>query len=92
MLGRGRSGKDCSIILIGSPTGLNGEGAEFTAYSSMKAGIHGMARTVAAAYAADGIRVYGDAVIWSLEVTTSWQRGSSPGPCSSSSGISSAVC
>jgi len=57
MLGRGRSGKDCSIILIGSPTGLNGEGAEFTAYSSTKAGIHGMARTVAAAYAGAGIRV-----------------------------------
>lgn len=51
---RGRGG---SIILTGSPTGLNGEGAEFTAYSSSKAGIHGLARTVAAAYAADGIRV-----------------------------------
>ena len=46
-----------SIILTGSPTGLNGEGADFTAYSATKAGIHGLARTVAAAYAADGIRV-----------------------------------
>ena len=46
-----------SIILTGSPTGLNGEGADFTAYSSTKAGIHGMARTVAAAYARDNIRV-----------------------------------
>jgi 3-oxoacyl-[acyl-carrier protein] reductase len=46
-----------SIILTGSPTGLNGEGADFTAYSASKAGIHGLARTVAAAYARDGIRV-----------------------------------
>jgi NAD(P)-dependent dehydrogenase (short-subunit alcohol dehydrogenase family) len=52
MLGRGGS-----IILTGSPTGLNGEGADFTAYSSSKAGIHGMARTVAAAYAGENIRV-----------------------------------
>ncbi|MFK4789718.1 SDR family NAD(P)-dependent oxidoreductase [Microbacterium sp. ZW T5_56] len=46
-----------SIILTGSPTGLNGEGADFTAYSASKAGIHGLGRTVAAAYARDGIRV-----------------------------------
>jgi NAD(P)-dependent dehydrogenase (short-subunit alcohol dehydrogenase family) len=46
-----------SIILTGSPTGINGEGADFTAYSSSKAGIHGMARTVAAAYADKNIRV-----------------------------------
>jgi len=52
MLGRGGS-----IILTGSPTGLNGEGKDFTAYSSSKAGMHGMARTVAAAYAPHGIRV-----------------------------------
>jgi NAD(P)-dependent dehydrogenase (short-subunit alcohol dehydrogenase family) len=52
MLGRGGS-----IILTGSPTGLNGEGAEFTAYSSSKAGVHGLGRAVAAAYAAEGIRV-----------------------------------
>ena len=54
MLADGRAVKGGSIILTGSPTGLNGEGAEFTAYSSTKAGIHGMARTVAAAYATDG--------------------------------------
>ena len=46
-----------SIIVTGSPTGLNGEGSQFTAYSSSKAGMHGMARAVAAAYASDGIRV-----------------------------------
>ena len=57
MLADGRAMKGGSIILTGSPTGLNGEGAVFTAYSSTKAGMHGMARTVAAAYAADGIRV-----------------------------------
>jgi NAD(P)-dependent dehydrogenase (short-subunit alcohol dehydrogenase family) len=52
MLGRGGS-----IIVTGSPTGLNGEGKDFTAYSCSKAGVHGMVRTVAAAYAARGIRV-----------------------------------
>jgi NAD(P)-dependent dehydrogenase (short-subunit alcohol dehydrogenase family) len=46
-----------SIILTGSPTGLNGEGADFTAYSASKAGIHGLARTVAGAYADRNIRV-----------------------------------
>ena len=46
-----------SIIITGSPTGLNGEGKDFTAYSTSKAGMHGMARTVAAAYAGRGIRV-----------------------------------
>ncbi|MEE1618643.1 SDR family NAD(P)-dependent oxidoreductase [Brachybacterium sp. J153] len=46
-----------SIILTGSPTGLTGEGNDFTSYSTTKAGIHGLTRTVAAAYAKDGIRV-----------------------------------
>ncbi|HEY9294515.1 MAG TPA: SDR family NAD(P)-dependent oxidoreductase [Microlunatus sp.] len=46
-----------SIILTGSPTGLNGEGKDFTAYSSSKAGIHGLGRAVAAAYASESIRV-----------------------------------
>jgi NAD(P)-dependent dehydrogenase (short-subunit alcohol dehydrogenase family) len=46
-----------SIIVTGSPTGLTGEGRAFTAYSATKAGIHGLARTVAAAYADRGIRV-----------------------------------
>jgi NAD(P)-dependent dehydrogenase (short-subunit alcohol dehydrogenase family) len=46
-----------SIILTGSPTGVNGEGKDFTAYSASKAGMHGLARTVAAAYADRGIRV-----------------------------------
>ena len=46
-----------TIIVTGSPTGLNGEGKDFTAYSSSKAGMHGMARAVAAAYATRGIRV-----------------------------------
>jgi NAD(P)-dependent dehydrogenase (short-subunit alcohol dehydrogenase family) len=52
LLGRGGS-----IILTGSPTAVNGEGKDFTAYSSSKAGMHGMARAVAAAYATRGIRV-----------------------------------
>lgn len=46
-----------SIILTGSPTGVNGEGRDFTAYSASKAGIHGLGRAVAAAYADRGIRV-----------------------------------
>ncbi|SDQ31339.1 SDR family NAD(P)-dependent oxidoreductase [Microbacterium sp. cf332] len=46
-----------SIILTGSPTAVNGEGAAFTAYSASKAGVHGLGRTVAAAYADRGIRV-----------------------------------
>ena len=54
MLAGGTGG---SVILTGSPTGLNGEGRDFTAYSASKAGIHGLARTVAAAYADRGIRV-----------------------------------
>jgi NAD(P)-dependent dehydrogenase (short-subunit alcohol dehydrogenase family) len=50
-------GEGGSIILTGSPTGVRGEGADFTAYSASKAGVHGLGRTVAAAYARDGIRV-----------------------------------
>ncbi|KRE31364.1 SDR family NAD(P)-dependent oxidoreductase [Agromyces sp. Soil535] len=46
-----------SIILTGSPTGVRGEGDVFTAYSASKAGVHGLGRTVASAYARDGIRV-----------------------------------
>ena len=46
-----------SIILTGSPTAVRGEGSDFTAYSSSKAGMHGLGRTVAAAYATRGIRV-----------------------------------
>ncbi|SDY60536.1 SDR family NAD(P)-dependent oxidoreductase [Herbiconiux ginsengi] len=46
-----------SIILTGSPTAVRGEGSDFTAYSASKAGIHGLGRTVAAAYARRGIRV-----------------------------------
>lgn len=46
-----------AIILTGSPTAVNGEGKDFTAYSASKAGVHGLARTVAAAYARNGIRV-----------------------------------
>ncbi len=57
-----------SIILTGSPTGLRGEGNDFTAYSTSKAGIHGMTRTVGAAYARDGIRV--NAVIPAYTETT----------------------
>jgi NAD(P)-dependent dehydrogenase (short-subunit alcohol dehydrogenase family) len=46
-----------AIIATGSPTGLRGEGNDFTAYSTSKAGIHGLVRTAAAAYGPDGIRI-----------------------------------
>lgn len=50
-------GRGGSVLLTGSPTAINGEGADFTAYSSSKAGMHGLARAVAGAYASDNIRV-----------------------------------
>lgn len=46
-----------SIIVTGSPTGITGEGAGFTAYSTSKAGIHGLMRTAASDYAKVGIRI-----------------------------------
>ena len=46
-----------SIINLGSPTGLVGCAPNLTAYSTSKAGIFGLTRVMAAAYARDGIRV-----------------------------------
>ncbi|WP_164701627.1 SDR family NAD(P)-dependent oxidoreductase [Modestobacter sp. KNN46-3] len=46
-----------SIVLTGSPTAVRGEGRDFIAYASSKAGMHGLGRTVAAAYADRSIRV-----------------------------------
>jgi NAD(P)-dependent dehydrogenase (short-subunit alcohol dehydrogenase family) len=46
-----------SIINLGSPTGMTGCAPNLTAYSTSKAGIHGLSRVMAAAYARDGIRV-----------------------------------
>lgn len=57
MLANGPDHRGGSIVVVGSPTGLNGEGRDFTAYSTTKAGVHGLTRTVAAAYADRGIRV-----------------------------------
>lgn len=51
------NGSRGSIIVSGSPTGITGEGAGYSAYSATKAGCHGMARTTAADYATQGIRV-----------------------------------
>ncbi|WP_022907509.1 SDR family NAD(P)-dependent oxidoreductase [Curtobacterium sp. B18] len=53
MLAAGGGG---SVIVTGSPTGLNGEGADFAAYSSTKGGVHALVRATAMAYARDGIR------------------------------------
>lgn len=46
-----------SIIYMGSPTGLVGCAPKLTAYSTSKAGIFGLVRVMAAAYARDNIRV-----------------------------------
>jgi meso-butanediol dehydrogenase / (S,S)-butanediol dehydrogenase / diacetyl reductase len=46
-----------SIINLGSPTGLIGCAPNLTAYSASKAGVLGLTRVMAAAYARDGIRV-----------------------------------
>ncbi|MDR6685296.1 NAD(P)-dependent dehydrogenase (short-subunit alcohol dehydrogenase family) [Arthrobacter sp. 1088] len=46
-----------SIIVTGSPTAVVACGQTFSAYTSSKAGVHGLARVVAADYAASGIRV-----------------------------------
>ncbi|HLT11025.1 MAG TPA: SDR family NAD(P)-dependent oxidoreductase [Micromonosporaceae bacterium] len=45
-----------SLICTGSPTGLFGKAPEYTAYSASKAGVHGMARAIAIAYADRGVR------------------------------------
>jgi NAD(P)-dependent dehydrogenase (short-subunit alcohol dehydrogenase family) len=54
---RAMQGRGGSIICTGSPTAVVACGQTFTAYSSSKAGVHGLARVVAADYAVDGIRV-----------------------------------
>lgn len=54
---RALKGRGGSIICTGSPTAVVACGQTFTAYSSSKAGVHGLARVVAADYAKEGIRV-----------------------------------
>lgn len=54
---RALDGRGGSIVCTGSPTAVFGVGRGFSAYSSSKAGIHGLARVVAADYAQEGIRV-----------------------------------
>lgn len=51
-----RRSPSSSIVLVGSPTGLTMSGAGYTAYSASKAGMMSLARTIAADYAADGVR------------------------------------
>lgn len=46
-----------SIVMIGSPTGIIGQARGFTAYSSTKAAVHGLARVMAADLAPHDIRV-----------------------------------
>ena len=54
---RALAGAGGSIICTGSPTAVVACGGTFTAYTSSKAGVHGLARVVAADYAPEGIRV-----------------------------------
>jgi NAD(P)-dependent dehydrogenase (short-subunit alcohol dehydrogenase family) len=46
-----------SIVYVGSPTGLVGCAPKLSAYSASKAGVAGLARAMAAAYARNSIRV-----------------------------------
>lgn len=46
-----------SIVFLSSPTGMIGCAPKLTAYSTSKAGLIGLTRVMAAAYARDGIRV-----------------------------------
>lgn len=46
-----------AVVLTGSPTGILGCTPGSVAYSSSKGGVHGLARVMAADYAAEGIRV-----------------------------------
>ena len=46
-----------AVVLTGSPTGILGCTPASTAYSSSKAGVHGLARVMAVDYAQEGIRV-----------------------------------
>jgi NAD(P)-dependent dehydrogenase (short-subunit alcohol dehydrogenase family) len=46
-----------SIVYVGSPTGIIGCAPKLTAYSASKAGVAGLARVMAAAYARNSIRV-----------------------------------
>jgi 3-oxoacyl-[acyl-carrier protein] reductase len=52
-----QGGDGASVVFIGSPTGIYGMEAGAHAYSASKGGVHGLARVMAADYAADGIRV-----------------------------------
>ncbi len=48
-----------SIVCSASPTGLYGSAPRLSAYSASKAGVYGLIRAMAAAYAPEGIRVNG---------------------------------
>ena len=48
-----------SVVCTASPTGLNGSAPHISAYSTSKAGVYGLIRVMAAAYARAGVRVNG---------------------------------
>lgn len=49
--------KSGTITLCGSPTGISGIAADYAAYSASKAGVHGLVRPSAIAWAPHGVRV-----------------------------------
>ena len=53
---RATAGKG-AVVITGSPTGMSGCTPASAAYSSSKAGVHGIARVMAIDYALEGIRV-----------------------------------
>jgi NAD(P)-dependent dehydrogenase (short-subunit alcohol dehydrogenase family) len=57
-----------AIVNLGSPTGLYGMGAGYTAYSSSKAAIFGLTRVMAADYGRENIRV--NAIVPGATATT----------------------
>ena len=46
-----------SIVIVGSPTAINGSGASVPAYSASKGALHGLARSMTIQYAPHAIRV-----------------------------------
>lgn len=74
---RAMEGHGGSIICTGSPTAVVACGQTFTAYTSSKAGVHGLARVVAADYAHAGIRVN---IVVPGYTETPWSRPSPTTP------------
>jgi 3-oxoacyl-[acyl-carrier protein] reductase len=53
------AGEGGAVVCTASPTGLYGSAPRISAYSASKAGVYGLIRVMAAAYAREGVRVNG---------------------------------